>query len=83
MQHLRHPVVGDPVYAGRMRLPPDASAEFIAALREFKRQALHAWRLTLQHPDSGESLSWEAPIPADMEALRQQMLEDIRQHGDA
>ncbi len=83
MQHLHHAVVGDPVYAGRMRLPPDASPEFIAALRDFKRQALHAWRLSLQHPDTGEALSWEAPIPADMEALRLQMLADLEQHGDA
>jgi 23S rRNA pseudouridine1911/1915/1917 synthase len=83
MQHLHHAVVGDPVYAGRMRLPPDASPEFIAALRDFKRQALHAWRLSLQHPDTGEALSWEAPIPSDMEALRLQMLADLEQHGDA
>ncbi len=81
MQHLRHAVVGDPVYAGRMRLPPEASAEFIAALRGFDRQALHAWRLSLQHPDSGAALSWEAPLPVDMEALRQQMLMDARLHG--
>jgi 23S rRNA pseudouridine1911/1915/1917 synthase len=83
MQYLRHPVVGDPVYAGRMRLPPNASAEFTAALQNFKRQALHAWRLSLQHPDTGESLSWEVPIPADMEALRLLMLDDLKQHGDA
>jgi 23S rRNA pseudouridine1911/1915/1917 synthase len=83
MQHLHHAVVGDPVYAGRMRLPPNASPEFIAALHDFRRQALHAWRLSLQHPDSGEALSWEAPLPADMEALRQQMLEDLRVHGDS
>jgi 23S rRNA pseudouridine1911/1915/1917 synthase len=83
MQHLHHSIVGDPVYAGRMRLPPNASPEFIAALRDFKRQALHAWRLSLQHPDSGEALSWEAPLPADMAALRQQMLEDLRVHGDS
>lgn len=82
MQYLHHPVVGDPVYAGRMRIPPDASPEFVAALREFKRQALHAWRLSLQHPNSGEILSWEAPIPEDMEALRLLMLEDLRQHGE-
>ena len=81
MQHLRHAVVGDLVYAGRMRLPPDASPEFIEALRSFKRQALHAWRLSLQHPDSGDALSWEAPLPADMEALRQQMLADLELHG--
>lgn len=83
MQHLRHPVVGDQVYAGRMRLPADASPEFIAALRGFQRQALHAWRLGLQHPDSGEAMSWEAPLPVDMEALRQQMLADLAQHNAA
>jgi 23S rRNA pseudouridine1911/1915/1917 synthase len=81
MQYLRHPIVGDPVYGGRMRLPPDASPAFIDALQEFKRQALHAWRLSLLHPDTGESMSWEAPLPDDMAAMLQTMHEDAEQHG--
>lgn len=69
MAHIRHPIVGDPVYGGRFRLPPGASETLVAALQGFKRQALHATRLGLIHPDSGEALSWEAAAPPDMLAL--------------
>ena len=81
MQHLRHAVVGDPVYAGRPRIPPDASDEFIGLLRGFKRQALHAWRLSLAHPTSGEAMRWEAALPADMQALATAMQQDLDAHG--
>lgn len=69
MAHIRHPLVGDPVYGGRLRLPPGASEALIAALRGFKRQALHAARLGLTHPVSGEMLEWQAPLPDDMAQL--------------
>lgn len=69
LAHIRHPIVGDPVYGGRLKLPAGAGPELIAALRGFKRQALHATRLGLEHPRSGEPMSWEAPLPADMRAL--------------
>jgi 23S rRNA pseudouridine1911/1915/1917 synthase len=52
------PLVGDPLYG------PGA-----AAPRRFPRQALHAWRLELLHPVSGEPLALEAPLPADLVAL--------------
>jgi len=69
MAHLRHPLVGDPVYGGRAHLPRSASEELIAALHGFKRQALHATRLGLVHPTSGKAVSWDSPIPADMQKL--------------
>lgn len=81
MQHLRHPVVGDPVYAGRSRLPPGADEGFIEQLKNFKRQALHAWRLSLNHPETGELIQWEAPLPEDMVNLIAGMKEDMEQHG--
>jgi len=64
MAHINHPLVGDPVYGRNalMRDQPDA-------LRQFKRQALHAARLALVHPDSGEEVSWASAMPADMQAL--------------
>jgi 23S rRNA pseudouridine1911/1915/1917 synthase len=37
-----------------------------SALRAFPRQALHAWRLAIAHPITGELLRIEAPIPRDM-----------------
>lgn len=75
--HRRHALVGDPVYGGRLALPAGASDAVVAALRGFRRQALHAARLELTHPSSGEALSFEAPPPADFE----QLLEALR--GDA
>ncbi len=70
MAHLTFPVVGDQVYAGRLRLPRDCNAEFKQFLNHFKRQALHARRLGLIHPDSGEEMSWEVEIPDDMQLLK-------------
>ncbi len=66
MAHAGHPLVGDPVYGGRMRLPKGGTPEMIRAVQHFPRQALHARRLGLVHPASGDSLSWESPLPADM-----------------
>jgi 23S rRNA pseudouridine1911/1915/1917 synthase len=69
MSYLRHPLVGDPVYAGRHRVPPGAQPELLDYLQAFKRQALHAWKLTLIHPEHGEEVSFEAPLPDDMTQL--------------
>ena len=65
MAHLGHPLVGDPLYGGGLKLPRGASPALIAALRGFGRQALHAERLALAHPVSGEPLRFEAAPPAD------------------
>jgi len=62
LQALGHPLVGDPVY-GKSRRSKDA------ACRAFGRQALHAQRLELRHPESGATVAWEAPLPADMRDL--------------
>jgi 23S rRNA pseudouridine1911/1915/1917 synthase len=69
LAHIGYPVVGDPVYGGRRRLPAGASPVVIEALEGFKRQALHAARLKLAHPLTGEEVEWEAPLPADMAHL--------------
>jgi len=66
---IRHPIVGDPVYGGRFALPKGASPALIEALRGFRRQALHAARLELVHPGSGEIVHFEAPLAADLQAL--------------
>lgn len=57
MASLGHPLVGDPVY-GRP-----------GALPAFARQALHAARLGLVHPDSGQPVQWESPLPEDFRHL--------------
>ena len=69
MAHLRYPIVGDQTYGGRLKLPRGAGVELVEFLRAFPRQALHARRLQLQHPVSGEQLQWEVEIPADMQML--------------
>ncbi|WP_295802702.1 23S rRNA pseudouridine(1911/1915/1917) synthase RluD [uncultured Microbulbifer sp.] len=66
MAHIRHPLVGDPLYGGRGKLPAGASPELIRALQQFPRQALHAAELALIHPESGEPMHWSAPMPEDM-----------------
>jgi len=66
MAYIRHPLVGDPLYGGRSKLPAGASAELIQTLQQFPRQALHAAELALIHPESGEPMHWSAPMPEDM-----------------
>jgi 23S rRNA pseudouridine1911/1915/1917 synthase len=70
MAYIHHPLVGDPLYGGGPRLPKGASAELVDILRGFRRQALHAWRLSFDHPVGGEPVSVEAEPPADFQALR-------------
>ena len=69
MAHAGYPVVGDPLYGGRRKMPAGATPELRAAIEGFKRQALHAARLTLTHPKSGKRVSFDAPLPADLSAL--------------
>jgi 23S rRNA pseudouridine1911/1915/1917 synthase len=76
MAHIRHPIIGDPDYGGRLRLPPGASEALIEALRHFKRQALHAASLGLIHPTTGELMHWSAHLPTDMRQLLQVLKED-------
>lgn len=81
MQHLRHPIVGDPLYGGPLKLPKAASDELAAALRGFRRQALHAETLEFAHPRSGEPVRTSAPVPDDMQALMRLLREDARAHA--
>lgn len=69
MAHIGFPVVGDQVYSGRLRIPKGAGAELADILRNLKRQALHATRLGLRHPGSGETMEWHAPLPEDLASL--------------
>ena len=78
MSHLHHPIVGDPIYAGRHRVPAGAQAELVDYLQAFKRQALHAWRLSFLHPESGEEVTYEAPIPDDMQQLLSLLQADLQ-----
>ena len=66
MAHIHHPLVGDPQYGGRPRLPRAAAPPLVEMLRGFSRQALHARRLALVHPATGDSCEWEVPLAADI-----------------
>ena len=65
MSHIGYPLVGDPVYAGRFRIPPGASPTLVQELKSFPRQALHARFLELQHPATGLRMKWQSALPDD------------------
>jgi len=80
MAHIKYPIVGDPVYGGRFRIPPGASEKFIKSLNAFKRQALHAKSLGFEHPVKGEYMEWQVPLPEDFQLLLTEMAEDFQSH---
>lgn len=82
MSHIRHPLVGDYQYGGRVKMPKAASDSFAETLRGFKRQALHAAMLRFHHPITGEELSFEAPLPEDFKGLLSAMQSDMEEHKD-
>ncbi|MFT3806883.1 23S rRNA pseudouridine(1911/1915/1917) synthase RluD [Arenimonas sp.] len=69
MMHAKHPLIGDPLYGGSFKLPKAATPDLAEALRAFKRQALHAEKLEFEHPVDGRTVSTQAAIPPDMQAL--------------
>lgn len=74
-----NPIVGDQLYGSRKwlkdraRLLPGVSSSMAARLKAIHRQMLHAWRLGLTHPDTGEDMTFESPIPEDMEVLMEKL----------
>ncbi|HEY5666642.1 MAG TPA: 23S rRNA pseudouridine(1911/1915/1917) synthase RluD [Gammaproteobacteria bacterium] len=77
MAHIRAPLVGDPVYGKRPRLPPQPTAELRKMMQSFSRQALHAYQLALAHPADGRMLQFESPLPADIERLLDVLRRDL------
>jgi len=69
LQHIGFPLVGDPVYGKRVRARDGVTPEAVEAVTNFPRQALHARRLHLKHPDSGQACAFEAPLPGDLVRL--------------
>jgi 23S rRNA pseudouridine1911/1915/1917 synthase len=81
MSHLGHPILADSLYRGRSQVTQadlnpqgDAAAENAILIQ---RQALHAMRLTFRHPQSGNEMTIEAPLPPDMQAT----LDYLESHG--
>jgi len=69
LAYSKHPLVGDPVYLTRQKWVAGTELELKTILTAFSRQALHARKLTLVHPESGDTLEWESELPSDMQAL--------------
>ena len=69
LSHIGHPLIGDPVYGGRVRFPKKASQELKIVLSNFHRHALHSKKLSLSHPVTGKLMSWKAELPDDMKEL--------------
>ncbi len=69
MAHLKFPLIGDPLYSGRYRTPTKIISDLTEHLGKFKRQALHASLLGLNHPATGEYIEWRAELPEDMQGL--------------
>ncbi|MBM2829304.1 MAG: rluD [Gammaproteobacteria bacterium] len=80
MAYLRYPIVGDPVYGGRANIPKGASTNLLSVLKSFKRQALHACTISLQHPITNELLRCETPLPEDMRTLVDALEADARKN---
>ena len=79
--HQGHPVLGDPDYGGRAKALGGMAPEFRGLLKQalemLPRQALHAHRLSFEHPSSGEKLDFSVPVPQDF----QRVLELLRQRA--
>ena len=76
LAHIGYPIVGDPTYGRRLVLPRGATPRLEQALRGFRRQALHAARLSFSHPATGVALAFEAPLPPDLAGLIEALRED-------
>ena len=87
MSHIGHPLLGDPLYGGRLQIPAGIGDGLATGLRGFKRQALHAAHLGLIHPESGESMSWHAALPEDMQSILSLLESDgpgvVRRKGES
>jgi 23S rRNA pseudouridine1911/1915/1917 synthase len=82
MAHLKHPIIGDSLYGGSLKLPRGANDALVEALKGFKRQALHAETLEFVHPVSGEPVRCSAPMPADLLALVRALQDDTREAAE-
>ncbi|QTP56491.1 23S rRNA pseudouridine(1911/1915/1917) synthase RluD [Billgrantia sulfidoxydans] len=76
LAHRRFPLIGDPVYGGRLKLPAGAGEALKTLLREFPRQALHARKLAFLHPGSGEPVEFRAALPDDLLLLIDYLRDD-------
>lgn len=77
MAHIHHPIVGDATYGGRVQLAKHMTPELINTLRQFKRQALHAFALGFIHPITQTFVRFEVDLPLDMQQLADMLKDDL------
>ena len=67
---IQHPVIGDALYGGRVgRQYQRQNPRLKKMVSRVERQLLHAWRLTLDHPETGERMTFESPLAEDMQVF--------------
>ena len=81
MAHIRYPLLGDPAYGGRLRLPKGASEQCQETLKGFRRQALHAGSLGFIHPKTQKEVSWSVDMPKDMQQILAILMHDQQQNS--
>ena len=75
MAHINYPLLGDAVYGGRARILAGIDKALRPVIQDFNRQALHAERLSFEHPRSREMVSFEAPLPGDFKRLLEALIQ--------
>ena len=74
LQTIGHPVVGDLTYRAGRGQPAQLPEPLDGLVEQLDRQALHAWRLQLQHPVTGRLMRFDAPLPDDIRGLTEAMV---------
>jgi 23S rRNA pseudouridine1911/1915/1917 synthase len=82
LAHIGHPLLGDATYGTGFktkisRLGPKAAA----ALETLGRQALHAYLLVIEHPETGDVLEFQSELPGDLRCLRDALHMESREAG--
>ncbi|MCF6764766.1 23S rRNA pseudouridine(1911/1915/1917) synthase RluD [Thiotrichales bacterium 19S3-7] len=75
--HLKHPLLGDPLYNPRLKLAKGITDELSGYLKSFKRQALHAYHLAFLHPETKQIIEFKQAPPKDMLTLTQLLRSDM------
>ena len=78
MASINHPLIGDPIYGKNKSLLKGINEETRQEVTCFKRQALHAYALTLAHPETDTLCTYTAELPADMHKLIETLAEHDR-----
>lgn len=78
LQHKNYPLLGDPLYNPRLQLPKGICNDLSDALKDFKRQALHAYHLSFIHPISKKQVSFKQKPPEDVLNLIELLRKDYQ-----